>query len=420
MLAITMFFLYSLLLHLLYPLYRVLSWFHPGVKQFYASRKQLHEDIQRQLPRTAKPVYWLHASSVGELDQAGALARALREEKDVFIAVSVFSASVRQAPAFADLFFRFPLDFRRTWRRLLPELRPAAFITMTWDVWPNLLWTLKQFSVPAYLCSAALGKNSRHLHWPFRAFYRRCYALFSGIGVVDRANQDRFRELAPGHLIQITGDSRYDSILEKLNKSQPPAEFKVLQRLYPPDGPDRIILASTYSRCEETLFPLLEDLLQKQFVVLIFPHHIDEPHLKEIEERLKIVHGATVSRLSVATSRPDVLIVDWLGLLAFAYSGARFCYVGGALHHRVHNTGEPAACGVTVITGPAIDASPVALSLEERHALWRCTDTKDFAQRFQLLSEDRSLAEAAGERGRQFITENAGASQRFVKAFLLG
>ncbi|MBE7437315.1 MAG: hypothetical protein HS115_02580 [Spirochaetales bacterium] len=417
--VLTMFFLYNLLLHFLYPLYRLSALLHPGMREFHISRQNLSQELQRQRRAINKPVYWLHASSVGELDQAGAIARALREEKDVCIAVSVFSSSVRQAPAFADLFFRFPLDFRSTWLGILPELRPAAYVTMTWDVWPNLLYTLKESNIPAFLCSAALGANSRHLIWPYRLFYRRCYSLFRGIGVVDRENFDRFCQLAPGERIRITGDSRYDSILEKLKSGQPPAELQRLRELYPPGGRDRIILASTYKSCEETLFPLLSGLLEKKFSVLIFPHHIGEERLEEIERKIfSATPQAAVSRLSQAKARPDILLVDRLGLLAFAYHGARFCYVGGALHHRVHNTGEPAACGVAVVTGPAIQASPVALALEKQEALWRCQNTADFARRFQILCNDPELARNAGERGRAFIKGNAGSSRQFVKEFL--
>jgi 3-deoxy-D-manno-octulosonic-acid transferase len=414
--------LYSAALYLLYPVYRILTYIQPDFREFHAARQRLSEKLKEALdalPQSKKglPVFWLHGSSAGELDQALALARAIKKRRKCILAISVFSKSVQMnAHEDADIFFRFPLDFKSEWKKVIETLQPRAFITMTWDIWPNQLQILKQAGVPAFLSSAALSQTTSHLRWPLNSFYKKCYSLLGGIGAVDQQNANTFELLAPAERITVTGDSRYDAIVHKLQTSSGKNML--------PQNKKIVILASTYKVCDSAVMPCIKEALDRNYNVFIFPHHINSKRLQEINARLtglipeKQILFYSNLKARPALKTPLVIIVDKMGLLAEAYRTASFCYVGGALHNRIHNTGEPAACGIPVLSGPLIDASPVALSLEKLGALFRSATKEEFCVAFRNMSANPAWAKKTGGRARKFIQQESGASGRFYQTFL--
>ena len=61
-----------------------------------------------------------------------------------------------------------------------------------------------------------------------------------------------------------------------------------------------------------------------------------------------------------------MLIVDKMGILAELYGSADAAYVGGALHHQVHNVLEPASYGLPLAFGPRYHNQREAQSLVEK------------------------------------------------------
>lgn len=90
-----------------------------------------------------KFVIWLHAASVGELDQAKALTETIRKKyKNVFIIQSVFSSSVKESSfqdPLADVYFYLPLDRAHAYDQIFSHFQPKVLFVMAWDTWPNLL-----------------------------------------------------------------------------------------------------------------------------------------------------------------------------------------------------------------------------------------------------------------------------------------
>jgi 3-deoxy-D-manno-octulosonic-acid transferase len=430
------FLLYNIILTLLWPVYLLLGLLHPKLRRFARSRREGFRMIQDYARRHAEdkdpgPI-WLHGSSVGELDQALAL---LREIKVRYprqrVIVSVFSLSVRlrQLPD-ADLMFYLPLDFFWNWDELIRLLSPRLFATMTWDVFPNLLYHLDQRDIPAFLCSAALSEKSWRMSAWARFFQRSTYNRFRGIGAVNEANQILFRRLVSqryNERVQVTGDTRYDTILYKIRNAYPGSDDRrLLDQIKRIKGP-LWILASTYQADDEQIFPILPELLQKhpRYQILIFPHKISTSRLAEVQHNLSAVgltsqlFSHTVFNRSGATGDQDrIVIVDRMGILALAYRYSSFCYVGGGFHHRIHNTAEPAALGRPVLTGPRIASSPIALELEDQGCLVRCKNSKELAASVERWMDDDKERRALGQRAEEYLKAREGAASRFYETFL--
>lgn len=441
---------YNIVLTLLAPVYRVLGLVHPKVRRFIRSRKEGYRMIREYARWHAAdsdngPI-WLHGSSVGELDQALAVLREIkvRYPKQRVI-VSVFSLSVRlRNLEDADLMFYLPVDFFWNWRTLTKLLKPRAFVTMTWDVFPNLLFHLKRRGIPAYLCSAALSPKSWRMTPWARFLQRSTYNRFSGIGAVNEANQQMFRRLLSKRYadrVQVTGDTRYDTILFKIRNAYPGSDDRrLLDHIKSLKGP-LWILASTYQSDEEQIFPGLPELLQEfpRYQFLIFPHKIDHERLREVQKNLNLVGlsgvlfsqavfnrrrtdpGGPVSTLTapVKVANERILIVDRLGILALAYRYSSFCYVGGGFHHRIHNTAEPAALGRPVITGPRISSSPIALELAEQGSLIRCNTGREVIDQARAFMTNDKERRKLGQLAEDYLKSHEGGASKFFDTFLI-
>lgn len=421
---------YNIALLLLFPVYRIGAYFSRKLQFFRNTRKESMIRLQKEYPESltrSRPV-WLHASSVGEMDQALGLLREIRRRQpDTRFVVSVFSTSVKSlSHPEIDFMFYLPLDFFTVWPDVITRIRPRYFVTMTWDVFPNLLHHLHVRQIPSFLCSAALSKNSSRARMPAVMFHRPVYDLFSGIGVVDEENQGIFEKILPEHKgkIRSTGDSRFDTILYKIKKTALDKEVEKKLDQILGKKTRAVILGSTYNTCDEEIYPHLRRLMDDNpgWKFLIFPHHTDEKRLKQTELHAD-ENGFPLLRFSDPDFKKKVksfqaILVDVMGILALAYSRSSLCYIGGAFHNRVHNTGEPAALGNPILTGPRIDTSPVALDLEKAEILHRCENGVILAENMQLLMNNEELRKAMAVHAKEYIHERSGASARFYDTFL--
>ncbi len=449
--------LYNIVITLLYPVYIIASWFRPDIRKFRDSRREGLESLHRFTKESLRgsPV-WLHASSVGELDQALAISRALKKRyalQQVVISIFSTSAKAKEHPD-ADLIFYLPLDFFWAWGNIIRSLKPSHFITMTWDVFPNLLFHLNQNAVPAYMANAALHPASWRLKNFYKSVLRSVYGRFSGIGCADEESQKLFRELLPDDKrVMVTGDSRYDAILYKIGSPvrgrKPGPEETFLKSI-----PGRVIIfGSTYNACDRALFPLLNDLLINNpgWTPVIFPHHTDPERIKEIITNAKLyslnyflLSEITASGNEASLIRkiknseklckeklskknmnikipkedyPPVIIADVMGLLAYAYRYSEIAYIGGGFHFRIHNTGEPAALENAVLTGPLTETSPIAKILEQEQALIRCANGPEFYREADRLMKNTALRQKTGRLGASALKKRAGSSEIFLKQF---
>lgn len=400
---------YRILTILLWPWVFIFSLLVPSAKKFLKTRK---EDKQRILsypfaPKAQK-VVWLHAASVGELDQCKALALVYKKkEPETFLLQSVFSDSVRGSSleAFpADLKFRLPLDFPWSYDFILDKFSPEILVFMAWDRWPNLLLACKRRRIQTVLASAVITPPKGFLK---RKFYKAAFSLFDKILTSHSSGEKKFKEiLGEKKFIKTLGDSRFDSVIQKIETSQ--REFK-----RPTNYPFShvFLLASTYEPCEKLLLPLLQEFSLQNTAFWIFPHKTDQERITQLESEIKHFTSdySLYSRSEFDSISSKVILFDVLGLLAHAYRAADFAYVGGALHNRVHNVLEPAYFGLPLLTGPKITHAPEAVELNHRGGLFIIRTKKEVLEILQLTSDRK---EAIRFSNRQFVETGRGAAER--------
>ncbi len=414
-----MIFLYNLILIILYPFLLISTLFNKKLKEFYLTRKEGKKSIQQFVKNYKnQKAIWLHASSVGELDQALSIFRLLKSKHpNVPVLITVFSLSVKnldKIPSEGKAYL--PVDLFWQWNFIKDNF--VIFITFTWDIYPNLLRILKKRNCNNFLCSAAIEDDSYRVKWSF--LFRSFYKNFDGIGVVDEYNYNNFIKLFNKNL-KITGDTRYDSIIYKLKNQKIFEEDKKKLEC----AKDIIILASTYKECDNQIYPYLENFIAEfpKCKIWIFPHHINEDRLKETTENLKKYNINNVLFFSNKDfiniyNQYKIIIVDKLGILAYAYQFSKICYVGGAFHHRVHNTGEPAACGSIPFTGPNIFSSPVAILLWKNQLLYKFSNGKDLMSSMISLLKNQEQLNFKSDRIKKLLLSQTGSSEKFYDEFL--
>ena len=163
-----MLFLYIILTSLLYPLTFIIPFLSKKGKIFLDRRKldrKKVSEISFQKSASIPRVIWLHAASVGELDQCKAQAKAIKEsEPQTLVIQSVFSESVQEKNFDSDYtYFNFhlPLDFYFAYNFIFEKFHPDSLVLMAWETWPNLILAAKRYNCKVYLASAVLDPKSK-------------------------------------------------------------------------------------------------------------------------------------------------------------------------------------------------------------------------------------------------------------------
>ncbi|MEA2463267.1 MAG: 3-deoxy-D-manno-octulosonic-acid transferase, partial [Acidobacteriota bacterium] len=176
-----------------------------------------------------------------------------------------------------------------------------------------------------------------------------------------------------------------------------------------------LVLGSTMEGEDEALLPELERFLAEHHAfVIIAPRK---------PERFELVAGLLAmsplkfvrrSELDGHKGGADVLLLDTFGELAKVYRYATVAFVGGTLVPTGgHNPIEPAAAGVPVCFGPSMsnfrEIAQVFLAHQAAVQVRDAGEAIDFAG---AMFDNAAMQRAWGERARQTVLQNRGASQR--------
>ena len=176
---------YILFTSLLYPIIFLLPIFSNKAKKFLEKRNVEKRNIRKLSFESKKVrVIWLHAASVGELDQCKAQARAIKENQPQTIIIqSVFSESVQDKNFDLEYtFFNFhlPLDFYFAYDFIFEKFHPDSIVLMAWETWPNLIQSAKRYNCKVYLASAVFDPKSRRISFFARALTRSVFQKLDG------------------------------------------------------------------------------------------------------------------------------------------------------------------------------------------------------------------------------------------------
>ena len=371
---------------------------------------------------TKRPLVWVHAPSVGEGLQAKPVLEILRAERPQWqLVYTFFSPSAerlaRTLPV--DLTDYLPFDRAADVAAALDALQPAALVFSKLDVWPELTLAARRRGTKLGLISATVALDSSRLRWPARRWAEPAYRALDRVGTISEDDGRRLQQLgARREAIEVTGDTRYDSVAERAERfdrtREPFARLAVF-----PAGTFTVVAGSTWPADEAVVLPAFVDLLAQVPAarLILAPHEPNPDHLALIAERarhLKLPRPVRLSQLE-HVEPPPVIVVDRVGILADLYALADVAFVGGGYTRAgLHSVLEPAVFGVPVTVGPHWHMSRDATLLIERGGAVALPADGRHPLHSQCLVwyHDPAARRKAGAAGKRLVQEGRGAAER--------
>jgi 3-deoxy-D-manno-octulosonic-acid transferase len=362
---------------------------------------------------------WVHAVSVGEVQAAASLVRALRRRYPglpLTLTMTTPTGRGRARSLFGDeVAIRYlPYDLPGAVGRFLDHVRPALGIILETELWPNLYRACDRRGVPLVLASARVSERSVGRYRWMGGLVRDMLAHDVVVAAQSEADAARFAALgaSPGW-VHVVGNLKFDFELPPGSEARGVAFRAKLGA-----GRPVWVAGSTHEGEEELVLDAHERLraARPDALLVLAPRH--PPRFEAVAALLRRRGFAYVARSGGADVAPGtaVLLLDTLGELVLFYAAGDLAFVGGSLVPvGGHNLLEPAALGKPVLTGPyTSSAAPVARLLVEAGAAEVVADGVALAAAVARLLGDGEAARAAGARGLAAVIANKGALGRFL------
>ena len=375
-----------------------------------------------------RPVIWLHAVSVGEVLAVSRLMGELdRKFPDFELLVST---TTRTGQALArerfgeNRVFYCPLDLPWSVRAYLTALRPRMLILAETEFWPNLLNGCFRRQIPVAVVNARISDHS----WPRYRMLRRLWEpLLAQVSrVLAQSETDAERLKAIGcrpDRVTVSGNLKFD-----VRAVQEAGATKLLRSWA--HGLRFVVAGSTLEGEEAALLEAWPKLLEgdPQVAMVLAPRHPERfgavaallessgnPWVRRSGWNAGSAPGMLNSRRIFNPG--EIVLLDTIGELASVYSLAAVAFVGGSLvPSGGHNPLEPAQFGVPIVMGPYY-ANFRAITEDLRaHDSIRIAPKQDLAWALADLLQNPAAAAAMGHRARQVFEEQAGATERTVRA----
>jgi 3-deoxy-D-manno-octulosonic-acid transferase len=130
--------------------------------------------------RFATPPLWIHAVSVGEVQAAAPLVRALAQrypQHPILLTTATPTGAQRVRAVFGDSVRHayLPYDLPGPVRRFLTRTTPRVAIIMEREIWPNLFQACAARRIPILLASARSVRRQTESTQLYLLRYCRCY-----------------------------------------------------------------------------------------------------------------------------------------------------------------------------------------------------------------------------------------------------
>lgn len=328
---------------------KVASLFSYKARKWVHGRYRLLEKTRKLIPDDGRKCVWIHASSMGEFEQARPVLEGIRNEfPQLRIVVTFFSPSgyeIRKDYPHADAVLYLPLDTPRNARRFLDILQPQVALFVKYDFWFNFLKELKQRQIPTFIFSA-IFRPSQFFFKSYGGWFRRQLEVFTHFFVQNEESESLLQGIGFKN-VTIAGDTRFDRVIQIASTA---GTNEIVERFLA--GKTAVLAGSTWPPDEAMLHRFITTT-PHDVKLIIAPHEIDRHHV----EQVKRLFGDMAVCYSDVEEEQDisgykVLIVNTMGMLSSLYRYSHIAYIGGGFGKGIHNILEAVVYGTPVCFGP--------------------------------------------------------------------
>lgn len=406
-----MLFLYTLIVHIVDFLLKIIALFSPKIKLFVDGREAVFPALKQKIKASDKTI-WFHVASLGEYEQGLPVIEKIKAKFPFHkIIITFFSPSgyeVRKNNTIADATVYLPLDTKKNVRKFLTLVHPEMVFFIKYEFWLNYLNELKKQNTPTYLISGILRDNQLFFKW-YGGFYRKALDTFTYFFVQNKNSKKLLIKLGKTNVI-VSGDTRFDrvsSILEKDNTLNFISKFK--------NNTLTVVVGSSWPKDEIILASFINtNSLPVKFIIA--PHNIKNEEIEQLKKNItkKTVLFSEMEGKNLADF--DVFIIDTIGILTKIYSYADIAYVGGGYGNPgVHNILEPATFGVPIVIGPNFSHFAEATTLVNLKGCISISNKIELESTLMSLILNNDVRQKKGNICKTFIQTNKGATNTIIK-----
>lgn len=386
-----------------------------------AYRERLSErfGFTRAFADAAVKPLWIHAVSVGEVQVAAPLVRALLKKypgRALLVTTATPTGAQRVQSLFGDSVRHayLPYDLPGAVRRFLNRVQPALAIVMEREIWPNLFGECERRGIPILLASARISERSALRHQKFAALFRE--ALSGNVTVAAQTPQDaeRYRSIGARRVL-VTGNVKFDIEV-------PQAALEAGERLRATQLADRPVwvAGSTHDGEEQQLLAAHRRVIAQRIdaLLVLVPRHPNRFEAVRAWLKIERIDFVARSRNEPVTAATRVLLVDTLGELMMFYAAADIAFVGGSLIGTVggHNLLEPAVLQRPILVGPHnFNAPDIAQLMIESGAARQVDSSEQLAAAILELYANPSARAEMGAKANAIVAGNRGALNRVME-----
>ena len=364
-------------------------------------------------------VIWMHTVSVGEAQAVSTLVKDLKQQyPDYLLVISTVTKTgnkiVQSLIKPDNLAIYSPLDIGFIVNRVVNLVNPQLFIIAETEIWPNLITSLAKRAIPVVLVNGRISAVSFKGYKLIRPFLKEILKNFSLFCVQTKEDAQRITELGAAQTkVKVTGNMKFDISSSEFRAQSLQLGLKENEKL--------LIAGSTHRGEEKIILQAHKELVKNcsDLRLLIAPRHIERT--KEIEG-LIAGFGFKSQRVSRLNSTlppttyhlPSVLLLDTIGQLKDLYACADIVFIGGSLiPHGGQNPIEPAVFSKPMLFGPYMsNFSNIAKLLLNKRAAMMVKDPQQLKDSCLELLNNPVLRKELGERAKELVQENRGASLR--------
>jgi len=379
---------------------------------------------------TDRPVIWVHAVSVGEVNAARSLIQQLTQQlpfHDIYVSVTTDTGYNRACQILGrEKTMFFPFDFTFTMRLALQRLRPSIIILMELEVWFNLVNLARRADIPVMVANGRITQRSAARYRWVKPWSDRMFRQLTFVAAQDETYAKRFAALGvPQSKLLVTKSLKWDIApscdhLEDTDKLARALGIDVQKPL--------LVAGSTGSDLEEeAIIRAYQQLRSRcdQLQLAIIPR---KPERFDAAAKLITGRGFCVIRRSEHpddnaphdrphTVKQTVILGDTMGELRKFYSLATVVFLGRSLVPMGgSDVMEVAGLGKPTIFGPHMEnfAEATACLLQAGAAV-QVDRPERLASAIGDLLADTEKLDHMSQAARQTVIDNQGATQATAK-----
>ncbi|MBR6249442.1 MAG: 3-deoxy-D-manno-octulosonic acid transferase [Muribaculaceae bacterium] len=350
---------------------------------------------------------WIHASSLGEFEQARPLIELIKErDPQARIVLSFFSPSgyeVRKNYDMVDAVCYLPFDLPRNVKRFLDLVKPSMAIFVKYEFWGNYLHALKRRGIPTYIISS-IFREGQIFFRPWGGRFRKMLDCFTTIFVQNEESRQLLASVGVTN-VEVGGDTRFDRVAHVREMAK---DFPVIER-FVSNSKLTLVMGSSWEPDEEIVVPYFNE--HPDLKLIIAPHEFDRKRLLDMMARInRPTELYSHARIGKAASL-DCLIIDSFGILSSLYRYGNVAYVGGGFGTGIHNINEAAVYGMPVIFGPNYNKFREAHDLIAAGGAFTISNAEEFNATMGHLLSDADHLRQSGEIAGTYIQQHLGATQ---------